>query len=107
MTNSIQSKKMEHPKEYYAFISYKREDEKWAKWRQYKLEHYKFPLEGHTRNINSAAFSPDGKFIVSAANDGTIRIWDFPPLQELIDQTRKRFKDRQLTPEEKRKYYLE
>lgn len=28
---------------YYAFISYKREDEKWAKWLQYKLEHYKLP----------------------------------------------------------------
>lgn len=28
---------------YTAFISYKREDEKWAKWLQYKLEHYKLP----------------------------------------------------------------
>ena len=27
---------MEPDKEYYAFISYKREDEKWAKWLQYK-----------------------------------------------------------------------
>ena len=37
-------------KKYYAFISYKREDEKWAKWLQNKLEHYKFPtnLNGHT-----------------------------------------------------------
>lgn len=34
---------MEKGKEYYAFISYKREDEKWAKWLQDKLEHYKFP----------------------------------------------------------------
>lgn len=37
-------------KEYYAFISYKREDEKWAKWLQHKLEHYRFPtnLNGRT-----------------------------------------------------------
>lgn len=34
---------MEGNKEYYAFISYKREDEKWAKWIQHKLEHYRFP----------------------------------------------------------------
>ena len=34
---------MEQGKEYYAFISYKREDEKWAKWLQHKLEHYRFP----------------------------------------------------------------
>lgn len=41
---------MEQKKEYYAFISYKREDEKWAKWLQNKLEHYKFPtnLNGRT-----------------------------------------------------------
>jgi len=41
---------MEQGKEYYAFISYKREDEKWAKWLQNKLEHYKFPtnLNGRT-----------------------------------------------------------
>lgn len=28
---------------YFAFISYKREDEKWAKWLQDKLMHYKLP----------------------------------------------------------------
>ena len=41
---------MAQEKEYYAFISYKREDEKWAKWLQRKLEHYRFPanLNGRT-----------------------------------------------------------
>lgn len=34
---------MSDEKQYYAFISYKREDEKWAKWLQKKLEHYRFP----------------------------------------------------------------
>lgn len=29
--------------QYYAFISYKHEDEKWAKWLQHKLENYKLP----------------------------------------------------------------
>lgn len=28
---------------YFAFISYKREDEEWTKWLQHKLEHYKLP----------------------------------------------------------------
>lgn len=28
---------------YFAFISYKREDEDWAKWLQHELEHYKIP----------------------------------------------------------------
>lgn len=41
---------MNSEKEYYAFISYKREDEKWARWLQNKLEHYRFPtnLNGRT-----------------------------------------------------------
>lgn len=30
--------------EYYAFISYSRADEKWAKWVQHKLETYRFPI---------------------------------------------------------------
>lgn len=56
--------------------------------------------EGH------AIFSPDGKLIIST--DGRfIKVWDFPPLQELIDKTTERFRNRQLTPEERRHYYLE
>lgn len=41
---------MNTDKKYFAFISYKREDEKFAKWLQYKLEHYHFPsnLNGRT-----------------------------------------------------------
>jgi WD40 repeat protein len=33
-------------------------------------------LRGHTSNVTSAAFSPNGKRIVSASDDMTIRIWD-------------------------------
>lgn len=41
---------MERQKKYFAFISYKRENVKWAKWLQHKLEHYKLPsnLNGRT-----------------------------------------------------------
>src|SRR5882762_3882390 len=33
-------------------------------------------LLGHTREVNFVAFSPDGKRIVSASDDETIRIWN-------------------------------
>ena len=64
-------------------------------------------LEESMVAANYAMFSPDGKKIAAAGTDGTIRIWDFPPLQELIDQTCERFKDRPLTKEEREQYYLE
>ena len=33
-------------------------------------------LEGHTNYVRSAAFSPDGKRIVTASRDNTARLWD-------------------------------
>jgi hypothetical protein len=64
-------------------------------------------LKGHTKGVNSASFSPDGKFIVSASFDNTIRLWEFPSVEDLIKVTYQRFKNRPLTPDERRKYYLE
>lgn len=37
-----------------AFISYKREDEEWAKWLQKKLEHYKLPIEIRKQKVEFA-----------------------------------------------------
>jgi WD40 repeat protein len=33
-------------------------------------------LNGHTADINSIAFSPDGRFVVTASADTTARVWD-------------------------------
>ena len=47
---------MEQEKEYYAFISYKREDEKWAKWLQKKQEGYKL-RKAQPTSKNSLAYN--------------------------------------------------
>lgn len=66
-----------------------------------------FVFEEEDDGIYSIAFSPDSKRIVSVSSSGSVCVWLIKPLQDIIDETRERFKDRPLTPEERKKYYLE
>jgi WD40 repeat protein len=34
------------------------------------------PLSGHTSDLTALAYSPDGRFLISGAKDGAIRLWD-------------------------------
>lgn len=70
-------------------------------------------LRGHAKIVICAAFSPDGKFVVTGSEDGTARVWrtqrldknwlDSLSVDELLELARKRI-TRPLTPEEKAKY---
>jgi WD40 repeat protein len=40
-------------------------------------------LRGHTDSINRASFSPDGKQVITASDDGTARVWDASTNREL------------------------
>ena len=64
-------------------------------------------IERENDTLIAASFTDDGRHIITVSSNGTIRLWDFPPLQDLIDQTRERFKNRPLTEEERKMYYLE
>lgn len=66
-----------------------------------------YSIESPIDTLDAAVFVNNDTQIMTVSTDGTIRIWDFPPLQDLIDQTRERFKNRPLTEEERKMYYLE
>ena len=41
-------------------------------------------LKGHTQEVNSVAFSPDGQRLASASRDGTVKVWDVATGQESL-----------------------
>lgn len=64
-------------------------------------------LNGHTLEVSSVAVSPDGKWIASASQDGTIQLWPTPegaplhtlPYEELLERLRS-FTNLRVAPDE-------
>ena len=55
--------------------------------------------------ISNAKLSPDGTKLFGM-QDGVYKLWKFPSLEKLVERTRKQFRNRELTEEEKKAYYL-
>lgn len=55
----------------------------------------------------SVLFSPCGNYVIFLHPDSLAYLKEIEPLQKLMDRCRKRFKNRSLTPEERKMYYLE
>ena len=62
---------------------------------------------GHNGAVLYASFNNEEDKIVSTSEDYTVRIWKFCPLQQLIIETKDQLGKRQLTHEERIKYYFE
>lgn len=54
---------------------------------------YLMRLVGHTGAINDYAFSPDGNRILSAARDGTLKLWDSATGEELATMGQRQYSD--------------
>lgn len=72
-----------------------------------EIEDLKWQTEGYDSHAYTSFFSPNGRMIVTSCSDYSIRVWDFLPIHQLVEETMKRFNNCKLTPEERRKYYLE
>ena len=48
----------------------------WPSGENAKLKMAFSPLSGHSRAVNSVAWSPDGTKLASGSNDETVRIWE-------------------------------
>lgn len=60
----------------------------------------------HQYEKKFVCFSPDNSRILSSDGE-SLFVWDFPTLQDLINETWERFGGRELTTEERKQYYLE
>lgn len=70
------------------------------------IARYEINENGKRDMLLSVAFRPDGKELATASLSA-IKIWRFPSLPQLNEEIKARLNGRQLTPEERRKYYLE
>src|SRR5262249_9500287 len=43
-----------------------------------------YDLPGHTKNVAGVAFSPDGKYLVTASWDRMVRVWDLANRKEMF-----------------------
>ena len=59
-----------------------------------------------TDAIFSAAYSPDGRWIVTASNDGTARVWWWGDVEDLLAEARSRI-TREFTCQERVQYLHE
>jgi sugar lactone lactonase YvrE len=66
-------------------------------------------LQGHSSVVNSAAFSPDGKWVVTASDDKTARVYPyemFAPAEKVIERAQQRVL-RALTLRERARFGIE
>ena len=75
--------------------------------RQAVASPWRATLRGHTSEVWSAAYSPDGRWIVTASDDGTARVWWWGgDVEDLLAEARSRVA-RELTCQERVQYLHE
>lgn len=64
-------------------------------------------LNGYDNMLMAVSISPKQNQIYSIFYDGVSERWNYSSLEELINETEERFRNTNLTPEQKKEYYIE
>ena len=75
-------------------------------WKKYS-DYMRYKYYTTTNSLEYASFSEDGKFVTAYYDDGEIKMWPASDIRNIIEELKRRYKNSELTPEERRKYYLE
>ena len=75
----------------------------------YSVENQKllYDISAHDCEITRLLFMHDDRRFVSVGDDGTVKIWPFPPLQDLINETLDQYESYPLSEAEKKDLYIE
>jgi len=66
--------------------------------RDWQMKYVGFPLTGHTDDVNSVAWSPDGSLIASGGRDRKIRLWNAKTLELLNKKLWDTFEGKNVKP---------
>lgn len=66
-----------------------------------------FDAHDGDESVEAFALTSEGRHYITGTDMGTLKLWSFPPFQEILDEMNELYASNPLTPEEKEEFYIE